>query len=219
MNLELGDFKFRALVAFVALVGVTGNATAVPVKGSVAVTSPEGQPLALTMTIDDVKTRFEMTGPSFSWFAFGFDTMTMQGYSIIVEGLDDTRSAVEQNLVGRGNPGSPQAIQNLELIDATYDSDADSTTVILERLNDTDDANDPAFSTNMTSLALIFAYDSAATVIQPNPSLANHGRSGRGFATITFEPVPETGTAALILLGTGLSGATWRRRPVRRRHA
>ena len=35
MNLQLGDFIFRALVAFVALVGVTGSATAVPVKGSV----------------------------------------------------------------------------------------------------------------------------------------------------------------------------------------
>jgi hypothetical protein len=68
----------------------------------------------------------------------------------------------------------------------------------------------------MTSLALNYAFDFSATVTQPNPSLANHGRDGRGFATITFEPVPEASTVALILLGTGLSGAIWRRRPVRR---
>lgn len=214
MNLPRVEFVVQIIVCFSALAGWAGDVRAAVVAGSVNVVSPEGQPLALKMTIDDAKTRFELTGPSFSWFAWGFDTETMQGYSIILEGLDDTRSAVEQNLVGRGNPGSPQAVQDLDFIDATYDSDADLTTVILERLNDTGDENDPVLAPSMTSLALIFAYDSSATVTQPNPNLANHGRSGRGFATITFEPVPEAGTMTLLMLGASIAAAICRRRRV-----
>ena len=77
--------------------------------------------MELTMTIDDTKTRFELTGPDYSWFAFGFDTTTMMGYSLIVEGLNDSRTAVEQNLVGIGNPGGPQATQNISIIDTIHD--------------------------------------------------------------------------------------------------
>lgn len=216
MNLQRGDVIFRALLVASALVAAAENALAVAVTGTVNATSPEGQPLALKMTIDDVKTRFELTGPSFSWFAWGFDTTTMQGYAIIIEGLDDTRDVVEQNLVARGNPGDPQATQNLDLIDTIYDADTDLTTVILERLNNTGDTEDPVFSPNMTFLDLIFAYDSAATVTIPNPFLRNHGRNGRGFAGISFEPVPEAGTATLCMLGVGLAAAKWRRRRVRR---
>lgn len=217
MNLQRSDLILRALLATGVLVALAESASALVVGGLVNATSPEGQPLALKMTIDDVKTRFELTGPSFSWFAWGFDTTTMQGYSIIIEGLDDTLSVVEQNLAGRGDPGEPQVTQNLDFIDAFYDADADLTTVILERLNDTGDAEDPVFSPTMTFLDLIFAYDSAATVDAPNALLRNHGRNGRGFAGIAFEPVPEASTAVLFMLGAGLSAARWRHRPRFRR--
>lgn len=208
MNWRQLVMKFRTLLATSAFVLLAKSAWAVTVTGAVDVTSPDGQPLALKMTIDDLTTRFELTGPSFSWFAWGFDTTAMQGYSIIVEGLDDSRSIVEQNLLGRGNPGDPQETQNLDFIDVIYDADANLTTVILERLNDTGDADDPLFSPSMTTLPVIYAYDSAATVELSNPFLRNHGRNGRGFADITF--VPEPGSIALIALATGLAVAGWR---------
>jgi hypothetical protein len=211
MILHRGKIIATALVAWMTLSWLASAASAAVATGSLNVTSPEGQPLALKLTIDDLKTRFELTGPSFSWFAFGFDTTTMQGYSIIVEGLNDTRSMVEQNLAGRGDPGSPQTIQNLDFIDVTYDSDTDLTTVIVERENDTGDDEDPVFLTSMRSLPIIFAYDSAASVTFPNPSLRNHGRNGRGFGTITL--IPEPASAALLAIGAGLTCATLRRRP------
>jgi hypothetical protein len=210
MTLHRRDSISCALITFAVLYGLAGTSLANTVTGAVDVMTTSGQPLALKITIDDVKTRFELTGPSFSWYAWGFDTTTMQGYSLIVQGLDDTRSVVEQNLVGIGNPGTPQATQNLDFIDATHDVDADLTTVVLERLNSTGDASDPTFSPSMTSLAVIFAYDSGATPEFPNSELNFHGRNGRGFATITF--VPEPGTAILIVLGTGLAAAMLRRR-------
>jgi hypothetical protein len=210
MILHRGDFIGRALVALMALSWLAGAASAATATGWLDITSPEGQPLVLKMTIDDLKTRFELTGPSYSWFAFGFDATTMQGYAIIVEGINDTRSIVEQNLAGRGDPGSPQAIQNLDFIDVIYNSDTDLSTVIVERENDTGDENDPIFSPSMTSLPIIFAYDSSATVAVPNPLLRNHGRNGRGFGTITF--VPEPGSATLLALGASLACALLRRK-------
>jgi len=191
------------LVAFFALLWLPRTAAAVAVRGTVEATSAEGQYLALAMTIDDTTTRFELTGPDYSWFAFGFDTTTMQGYSLIIEGLGDARSAVERNLVGIGNPGSPQALQNLNLLDATDDPDNALSMVVLERANNTGDANDPVFTPSMTSLDLIYAYDSFATVDSPNPTLSYHGRGGRGFLTITFAPVvPEPASLALLVLGS-----------------
>ncbi len=210
MILHRGNTIGLAFVAWMTLTWLASAASAAVATVSLYVTSPEGQHLALKLTMDDLKTRFELTGPSFSWFAFGFDTTTMQGYSIIVEGLNDTRSMVEQNLAGRGDPGSPQTIQNLDFIDVTYDSDTDLTTVIVERENDTGDDEDPVFLTSMRSLPIIFAYDSAASVAFPNPSLRNHGRNGRGFGTITL--IPEPASAAMLAIGAGLTCATLRRR-------
>lgn len=203
----------RIVCAFVALAWLGRAAVGETVEGLVDVTSPEGQFLSLKMTIDDVNTRFEITGPSFSWFAFGFDTTTMKGYSIIVEGVDDTRSLIEQNLVGIGSPGVPQASQDLELLNAVFDVDNYLTTVVLTRPNDTGDASDPVFSPSMTSLDLIFAYNSSATPAAPVPTLNNHGRSGRGFDTITFEPVvPEPASGALVAFAAlALAGGVWRR--------
>ena len=162
------------------------------IEGSISVTTPMGHFLQLDMKIDDLNTRFELTGPDFSFFAFGFDTTTMMGYSLIVEGLDATRTVVEQNLVGIGNPGGPQVTQNINIIDATHDAPGDLTTVIIERANDTGDPLDPDFSTSLSSLNVIWAYYPFATPDNPQPDLTYHGGSGRGFATITFTPEPAS---------------------------
>jgi hypothetical protein len=88
------------------------SALAATLVAHVDVDTPLGQEMALSITIDEHKTTFQLTGPDFSFFAFGFDTTTMFGYSLIVTGTDAIRTVVEQNLQGTGNPGSPQASQN-----------------------------------------------------------------------------------------------------------
>ena len=204
--------SFVCIVAVLVVANYPRIASAIIIQGNVESTSTTGQVLELTMTIDDAKTRFELTGPDYSWFAFGFDTTTMMGYSLIVEGLDDSRTVVEQNLVGIGNPGSPQATQNISIIDTIHDDLSDLTTVILERPNSTGDANDPAFSTSMTSLPIIWAHDSFATPADPNPVLTYHGSGGRGFTTIRFTVVPEP--TGMLLAGIAAAAAllTARRR-------
>jgi hypothetical protein len=179
-------------------------ACAIPIRGSVEPTTPLGQFVALNMTIGDTATRFELTGPDYSWFAFGFDTTTMFGYSLIIQGTDATRTAVEQNLRGIGNPGSPQATQNISIINTLHDATNNLTTIVVERPNETGDPNDPVFSTNMTALNVIWASDGFASPSSPNPILAYHDTVGRGFATIAFSPIPEP--ANMILLATAVAG-------------
>jgi hypothetical protein len=202
--------RFAALAAIVLF---PAAASAKVIHGNSESTSPSGQVMELTMTIDDTKTRFELTGPDYSWFAFGFDTTTMMGYSLIVEGLNNSRTVVEQNLVGIGNPGGPQATQNINIVDTIHQDVDNLTTVILERLNTTGDSNDPVFTTSMTSLPIIWAHDSFATPASPNPDLTYHGSGGRGFATITFEVVPEP-TAMLLAAIASFALCTLRRRPL-----
>jgi hypothetical protein len=201
--------RFAALVAIVSFPAI---ASAKVIRGNSESTSSTGQVMELTMTIDDTKTRFEMTGPDYSWFAFGFDTTTMMGYSFIVEGLDDSRTVVEQNLVGVGNPGGPQAMQNINIVDTIHDGLNDLTTVIVERPNSTGDPNDPAFTTSMTSLPIIWAHDSFATPTTPNPDLTYHGQGGRGFDTITFVEVPEPTALLLAVMAATAVLFTARRR-------
>ena len=197
--------------AFFVIVLFPVIASAKIIQGNVESTSSTGQILELTMTIDDTKTRFEMTGPDYSWYAFGFDTTTMMGYSLIVEGLNDGRTVVEQNLVGVGNPGGPQATQNISIIDTIHDDLNDFTTVIVERPNSTGDSNDPVFTTSMTSLPIIWAHDSFATPATPNPDLTYHGSGGRGFSTIRFSEVPEP-MGLLLAAMAGAALCTLRRR-------
>jgi hypothetical protein len=173
------------------------SAFALTVAGRTDVTTPLGHFLSLGMTIDDSTTRFEMTGPDFSFFAFGFDTMTMAGYSLIAEGTDDNRTVVEQNLLGRGDPGSPQITQNISVLSTTHDAANDLTTLVIERPNDTGDPNDPMFSPSMSRLDIIWGYNSFATPQFPVPELSYHGGDGRGLETINFAPIPEPGTAML----------------------
>jgi hypothetical protein len=170
------------------------------IEASFSVNTPMGHFLKLDMKIDDVKTRFELTGPDFSYFAFGFDATTMMGYSLIVEGVDASRTIVEQNLVGIGNPGGPQAVQNISVVDVIHDAPGDLTTAILERPNDTGDPLDPDFSTSLSSLNVIWAYYPFASPDFPQPDLAYHGSSGRGFATITFTPEPATPALAAVAI-------------------
>jgi hypothetical protein len=200
------------LFATLCAVGLSDFAGAASVSGQVDVTSPGGQQLNLKMTIDDVKTRFEMTGPDFSFFAFGFDTQSMMGYSVIVEGTDSSRTAYEQNLVAAGDPGSPQVVQNLNLVSTTHDAANNLSTVVLERPNQTGDVNDPVFSTSMTELDVIWAYSAFATPANPQPTLDYHGGGGRGFATIQFVPEPTTIAMAAILGVLAAAGGRGRRR-------
>jgi hypothetical protein len=98
------------------------------------------------------------------------------------------------------------------LINTIHDEDNELTTVVLERANDTFDADDPIFSPSMTSLELIWAYDSFASSGSPNPDLSYHGSNGRGLVTITFAPVPEPASLALAALGSVVGLALARRR-------
>lgn len=182
----------RTLLTVLVILGLLPSlAQSAPIAGEVEITTPLGQYMALKMDINDTTTTFELTGPDFSWFAFGFDTTMMNGYSLIIEGLDGTRTAHERNLVTVGNPGAPQAIQNISILSTVHDAANDLTTITLERLNNTGDFNDPNFTTSMTSLDVIWAYRAAASPAAPVANLNNHGASGRGATLITFAAVPE----------------------------
>jgi len=172
-------------------------AAAAPIVGVVEPTTPYDQYLRLKMTIGEATTRFELTGPAFSYFAFGFDTTTMAGYSLIVEGTDANRTAREQNLAGIGNPGVPQTVQNLSVVEVSHDAIGQLSTIVLERANQTGDPSDAVFSTSIAALDVIWAYDVNSSEEFPSPTLSFHGVSGRGFARITFAPVPEPRGVAL----------------------
>jgi hypothetical protein len=160
---------------------------AATIVGQAGVPLPQGQSLNIAMRITDTTTRFELTGPDFSWFAFAFDTTTMRGYALIVQGLDAARTVTEQNLVGIGNPGSPQPLQNINLMDTVHNAANNTSMLILERANSTADPNDAVFSPSLTALNLVWAYDASASPSRPNGNLAYHG-SGRGTTRVTFQP-------------------------------
>jgi hypothetical protein len=194
------------------------SASAETVIGTIEPVITSGKYMAMTMTIDDAKTTFEMTGPDYSWFAFGFgDTATggatsMQGYSLIVEGTDANRTVVEQNLLGVGSPGDPQDMQNINILSTTHDAARDLTTVVVERLNSTGDPNDPDFSPSMESLEVIWGLSAFSSPTAPAPVLNYHGSGGRGFETITFSEVPEPTSMLLISTASALLLCTARRR-------
>ena len=198
------DSLFAVVATCSLLVGMSATASAATVTGTIEPTIPSGKYMALTMTIDDSKTTFKMTGPDYSWFAFGFDTMTMQGYSLIVEGTDATRTAVEQNLLGIGSPGDPQDMQNINIVSTTHNSASDLTTIIIERPNNTGDPNDPVFSPTMDSLEVIWGLSAFSSPAAPAPILGYHGSDGRGSDTITFAVVPEPTSALLASLAATL---------------
>jgi hypothetical protein len=187
------------------------TASAATVTGTIVPTIPSGKYMALSMTIDDTKTRFELTGPDYSWFAFGFDTMSMQGYSLIVEGTDANRTAVEQNLLGIGSPGDPQEMQNINILSTTHDAASDLTTIVIERPNDTGDPNDPVFSPTMDALEVIWGLSAFSSPAAPAPILSYHGSDGRGFEIVTFAPVPEPTSTLLACFGALIYFAVARR--------
>lgn len=202
----LGLQTLVVLTSFPAIVRAT------VVVGTAQPTMPTGQYMSLTIVIDDTKTRFELTGPDFSWFAFGFDTTTMQGYSFIIEGTDGSRTAVEQNLVGIGNPGSPQATQNINIVSTVHQQALDLTTIVIERLNETGDGDDPVLSPFISSLDFVAAYDGNSSPGDPAPTLGYHGSIGRGFGVIEFVEIPEPGAVSLMLLATIVGLICGRRR-------
>jgi len=199
--------RFVYLIALGALLSYPANADARTTFGRADVTTPLGHELSLEMTIDDSNTTFEMTGPSFSFFAFGFDATTMRGYSLIVEGTDATRTVVEQNLLGIGDPGTPQTTQDIDLISTFHDAANDLTTLVVRRLNHTGDPNDPEFTPSMEELDVIWAYSSFATPEFPAPELSYHGSNGRGVATITFTLIPEPNSVVLWAMTSAVLGS------------
>lgn len=200
------------LTACLALAFVATKASAKTVRGTVQPAIPSGQFMSMTMTIDEVKTRFELTGPDFSYFAFGFDTTEMYGYSLIIEGTDAARTAVEQNLLGAGAPGSPQAIQNISILSTVHHAASDLTTLVIERLNNTGDPDDAIFSPNMTQLNIIGAYNSFTSPSDPDGDLEYHGSDGRGFGVIQFAVIPEPSGAFLAAVSTAMLLARFRSR-------
>ena len=134
----------------------------------------------------------------------------MAGYTLIVEGTDATRTAFEQNLQGIGNPGSPQATQNISIISTEHLAASDLTRIVIERLNNTGDTNDPIFSPSMTALDVISGFASFSSPASPSPTLGYHGPGGRGFGVIQFSPVPEPATLWLAI--TAAVGTAGRRR-------
>lgn len=191
-------------------------AAAVTAKGTAEILTPTGRYMALTMTIGDAATIFELTGPDYSWFAFGFDTTSMMGYSLIVQGIDGNRTVVEQNLVARGNPGIPQAVQNIYHFDTYHDESNNLTRLSIFRANNTGDTDDPIFSPSMTSLDIIWAYSAVASPEIPAPNMANHRQSGRGVAQIQFVAVPEPTCSTLLVLATLTTAMTRPTRPTTR---
>ena len=185
-----------AAVALCLATGAARLADAAPITASVD-TIAEGFPLALSMTVDDTTTRLVVSGPSSSWFAWGFGATTMAGYTVIVEGLDANRTVVEQNMFGIGQEGSPQAAQNLQVVSIDNNATLGVTTIALERANSTGDPNDPVFSTSLTTLPVIWGFSQFSSPDNPAPTLSFHGIGGRGFATLNFTVVPEPGAVLL----------------------
>lgn len=208
---------FRSLragsLAIVALGWLAPAASGATIAGAVQPTTPQARYLALRMTITETTTRFELTGPDFCYFSFGFDTDVMEGYSLIVTGSDAARTVVEQNLLGTGSPGDPQGMQDINVVSVTHDAANDLSTVIVERLNQTGDPDDPDFTTSMTALDVIWAYNSFASPAFPNPNLNYHGSLGRGGTQITFAPVPEPASASLAAVALLASMSILRARP------
>jgi hypothetical protein len=204
MSLHQASLIGRLATLF-TLVSMPAAAWAITATGTAQPALTSGQYMSLTMTIDDTKTTFEMTGPDFSWFAFGFDTTTMFGYSLIIEGIDGARTAHERNLQGIGDPGSPQPTQNISIVSTTHYDAVDLTTIVIERLNNTGDPDDPVFSPSMTSLDIIGAYRASSSPASPAPSLNYHGSGGRGFGTISFSVVPEPTSISLALITVAMA--------------
>ncbi len=203
--------KLSAAITFaLSLAALPSNVSGEVLRGFVEPVTPLGQYLSLEMTIGETHTLFKMTGPDYSWFAFGFDpeqgmppTLGMLGYTIIVEGLDATRTATEYNLLGIGNPGSPQPEQNLEILHTSHDAASDLTTILIRRPNDTGDPLDPSFPRDRNPLPIIWSYAGFSTPDFPSPILNYHGSDGRGHMTIEFTPIPEPSGIALGGLAVG----------------
>src|SRR5690606_10455500 len=169
--------KLSAAITFaLSLAALPSNVSGEVVRGFIEPVTPLGQYLSLEMTIGETHTLFEMTGPDYSWFGFGFEPEgTMQGYSIIVEGNDAARTAHERNLGGVGNPGDAQATQNLEFLGASHDAANNLSTILLRRANITGDVLDPSFPPDENPLPMIWSYAASSSPDLPDPNLSYHG--------------------------------------------
>ncbi|MGL4512444.1 MAG: hypothetical protein ACRCT8_05080 [Lacipirellulaceae bacterium] len=198
-------FRTRLILsATLVVAALAGPSHADPITG-VVVADTDGRPrLELAMAVDATTTRLVLTGPSYSWFSWGFGATTMAGYSVVVEGTGASRTVVEQNLLGIGNEGSPQATQNLSFVSIIADDFQQLTTITLERASNTGDPSDPVFDTSLTSIPMIWAYAQFSSVDNPAPTLGFHGVGGRGFATLSFMVVPEPSAALLCAMALGV---------------
>jgi hypothetical protein len=209
--------RFRAAVLRAALAAVgalalfPGAASAVSITGSMEPNLLLGPPppdgMGLTLTIDDTITRFEMTGPSDRWFAFAFDTTTMVGYALMVEGHGDERS-VEEHDMSYGDPGPHLEPSSLNIVTLISDVVNGLSTVVVERPSILGEPNRVDFLTSWTNLNVVWAYDSLNFGEPPD----YHGSAGRGFGNVTFTVIPEPATWIILLLGAVVWFMTDRRR-------
>ena len=140
-----------------------------------SVTSPTTPTIEVEVRVDDVASTVEMTfrGPSNRWFAFGFGSLSMAGYTIITEQTGGL-NFYERDMVSVGNPGSIQAQQDLTLV--SDDSAGGITEFTVTRPLITGDANDFVFPTSAQVVEVIWARGSGDGVT----TLAYHGNTNRG---------------------------------------
>lgn len=163
------------------------NAEAAVWVGSV--TSPSTPTVEVEVRVDDVASTVEMTfrGPSNRWFAFGFGSATMSGYTIIAEQTGGL-NFYERDMTSIGNPGVIQPQQDLTLVSDT--SAGGTTEFTVTRALNTGDVNDFVFPTSEQVVEVIWArgsFDGAT-------SLAYHGGTNRGKDTdmAVTEDVPTS---------------------------
>ncbi len=164
--------SIRLLAALLTLL-LAGPSSAAIFVGTAA--SPTTPSVELEITLDDgaEEITFVLRGPDDRWFAWGFGTDGMSGYSLIVE-QDGGVTFHERNLVATGDPGAPQAQQDLSLVSSS--SAGGVTELVLTRALDTGDANDFLFPAGEGTVELIWGRGGSSGA----GTLAYHGPQNKG---------------------------------------
>jgi hypothetical protein len=146
--------------------------------------------LAMSAKIDvESQVTLTLTGPVGRWFSIGFNASSMaSGTDIVSAHAAGTLSSFDCNLTGYSAPVS-DAQQNWTITSDV--SNGGVRTIVATRALNTGDPNDYVFSSNPTSISLIWARSSSATY-----SYSYHGGANRGVNTANFTVVspPEAPT-------------------------
>jgi hypothetical protein len=199
-----------SLIFFVLTINSFGQAYT---TGVVNLSNTSG--LSMTAKIDvGTQVTLTLTGPSGRWFAVGFNANSMtNGTDVVGVHSSGTLNAFDCNLSGFNAPVT-DAQQNWAV---TSDAvNAGIRTIIATRALNTGDANDYVFSSNPTSIGLIWARSNTATF-----SYSYHGGGNRGATSANFTliqpPAAPTGAptqtfctgATLAQLTASGSGIQW----------